>query len=82
MASGKGYYIINKLTGVMVARHEIEKGQFGSRIGGMVNTLNPLSKEDMGGMMTVFKDRCLVVSKSNEGRYLVEGRQTKNQDPN
>lgn len=81
MATGKGYYIINKLTGVMVAKHEIEKGQF-ARIGGMVNTLNPLSKEDMGGMMTVFKDRCLVVSKSNEGRYLVEGRQAKNQDPN
>ncbi len=58
---------------MMVAKHEIEKGQF-ARIGGMVNTLNPLSKEDMGGMMTVYKDRCLVVSKSNEGRYLVEGR--------
>lgn len=70
MANIKGYFVINKNNGANVARLEWDKSK--------MPRLGVFSKDDPLPMLTVYKDKCLVVTKNNKkAKYLVEGK-----DPN
>lgn len=67
MCHAKGYYAISRLDSTPVARIELEiVGKIAPRVSDFVNKVNPLSKDDPPPMLSVFKDKCLVVSQANK----------------
>lgn len=69
MCHAKGYYVINRFGPDMapVARIDLEtSGKFMPRVGDVLSKVNPLSKDDPVPMLSVFKDKCLVVSQPNK----------------
>lgn len=48
------------------------------RVGDVLNKVNPLSKDDPVPMLSVFKDKCLVVSQPNKrAQFMVPIKQGK-----
>lgn len=67
MCHAKGYYAISRLDSTPVARIDLEiVGKIAPRVSDFVNKVNPLSKDDPPPMLSVFKDKCLVVSQANK----------------